>query len=83
MILPVDIRLTPRQIAEAFCELNDEQQAQVFIEAADIAKLWKGSMDPGWQWWSVGRHLSTCACSTDDARELVRAIANGTMDDKP
>ncbi len=77
MILPVEIKLTPRQLAEAFCEMNDEQQAQVFIEAAAIAQQWKGDFGSGWQWWLVGRHLLTCGCSNDDARELVQEIARG------
>ncbi len=80
MTVMVEIKLTPRQIAEAFCELNDEQQAQVFIEAAIISSEWKNSVgtgDDGTQWHSVGKHLAECACSSEAARDIVRAIAGG------
>ncbi len=72
MKVDVDLTLTPAQIAEAFCGLNDERQAQVFIEIAKIAAEWNGS--PGYQWWLVGRHLRTCECATDEAREVVDEI---------
>jgi hypothetical protein len=74
--LTLDFKPTPAQIAEAFCEMNDEQQAQFFIEVARIGASWE---TPGnvMQWFSVGRHLRDCACSTDQARELVRDIAYG------
>lgn len=29
------------------------------------------------KWHAVGRHLATCACSTYEAREMVRDIASG------
>lgn len=76
--LTFDRKLTPLEIAEAFCELDDEQQAQVFIDVARIASGWtaaNGSYGAGWQWFTIGRHLKTCSCSTDEAREMVREIA--------
>ncbi len=78
MKLENDIALTPKQLADAFCRMNDEEQAQFFIEAAEIAKTWDGGMGSDWQWFSVGRHLPRCACSTDEARALVKSIAEGT-----
>lgn len=75
MKLTVDIALTPRQLAIAFADMGDEEQAQVFIEVADIARTWTGTTFA--QWFSVGRHLRDCGCSTDDARELVLEIAKG------
>jgi hypothetical protein len=82
MKLALDVKLTPKQLAEAFCEMNDEDQAQFFIECAAIAATWKVdpremSGGPGMQWWSAGRHLATCDCSTHEAREMVRDIADG------
>lgn len=75
--LSAQVDLTPRQIAEAFAELGDEEQAQVFIEVAAIAEGWEHqNMD---QWYAVGRHLVTCSCSTEAARELVRRLARGVQ----
>lgn len=77
MKLTVDLQLTPAQLAAALCDLDDEQQAQVFIEAARIAQAWPSAVARTMQWWSVGKHLATCACSTEEARDLVRDIAAG------
>lgn len=66
-------KLTALEIAEAFCELDDEQQAQFFIEAARIAEGWPTSPRV-LQWYSIGRHLKTCSCSTWEAREMVGEI---------
>ena len=71
----IELALTPKEAAEAFCNWNDEDQAQFFIEVAKLAEEWPGIS--GMQWFLVGRHLLQCTCSTDDARELVKAIAQG------
>ena len=56
MKLTLDRKLTPAEIAEAFCELDDEQQAQVFIEIGRVAEGWKASGGlPTMTWHSVGR----------------------------
>lgn len=81
MKLEVRVSLTPRQVAEAFCEMDDEKQAQFFIEAAAIAATWTGSDFP--QWLFVGRHLRDCDCSNDDARALVQDIADGMKQPTP
>jgi hypothetical protein len=74
MKLAIDVELTPAQVAEAFCSLNDERQAEFFIECARIASTWG---DPAFsQWRAVGRHLRDCTCSNDAARELVLDIAS-------
>jgi hypothetical protein len=75
MKLTLTIKLTPAQLAEAFCEMDDEDQAQVFIEAARIARGWDAP--PAVQWSRVGGHLRTCSCSSADARALVRGLADG------
>lgn len=73
--IEVGVELTPRQIAAAFAELSDDGQAQVIIELAELAKAWDaGTID---QWYAVGRHLRTCSCGTEEARELVLRIAAG------
>lgn len=76
MKLGIDIALTPAQVAEAFCDLNDEDQAQVFVEIAKIASAWPGGVT-GTQFFMVGRHLRDCECSTEEARDVVREIASG------
>ncbi len=67
----LDVKLA----AEWFVELNDEQQADFFIEVARIASRWPH--DHTHQWWLVGRHLRTCNCSTEEARELVTNLHGG------
>jgi hypothetical protein len=75
VILQHTITLTPAQVAEAFCDLDDEGQAQVFIEVARVESAWP----PGnfQQWQAVGRHLRDCSCSSEEAREIVSGIAEG------
>lgn len=77
MKLEVSIKLTPQQIAQAFCELDDDAQAQVFIEIGEIAKSWDV---PSMQWYAIGDHLRTCKCSTFEARQLVQEIADAIRD---
>ncbi len=72
--------LTPAQLAEMFCEMIDEDQAQFFIEAARIAATWPTKHGgASYQWYVVGKHLQTCECSTDDARSMVQDICNGII----
>ena len=75
----ISVTLTPRQIAEAFCGMNDEDQAQFFIECAAIAHGWleRGEGSPTFQWGLVGGHLRDCECSTAQARAMVQCIADG------
>ena len=71
----VELKVTPLLVAEMLAEMNDDEQAQVFVELAAIASRWGlGNVD---QWYAVGRHLRDCECSTGEARDLVRSIAVG------
>lgn len=84
MKLEAEVKVTPRLVAEMLASLNDEQQAQVIIELAAIAQEWAGNGSAffaGWtyQFFLVGRHLATCACSTDAARELVHNLHVGMV----
>lgn len=76
MKLTLEVPLNPAQLAQAFCDMNDEQQAQFFIEAAKLAADFPPNPTFD-QWHAVGRHLRTCSCSGPEARELVRQIAAG------
>ena len=77
MDVPLDVEL----IAQAFCAMDDEQQAQFFIECAKIAGAWRASdsstLGAWYQWNLVGAHLRTCECSTDEARQMIQHIAEG------
>ena len=79
MRVQAEVEMNPRMLAEAFCELGDEHQAQFFIECAAIAAEWTDARgNPSWpssQWYSVGAHLRNCTCSSDDARDMVDTIA--------
>jgi len=71
-----------RPLAVEFCKMDDDQQAQFFVEAARIMDTWGiGKRDQ--QAWYIGRHLATCACSTEEGRELVRMIALHVADTPP
>lgn len=77
MKLTVNVELTPLNLAEAFTEMNDEEQAQFFIEVTAIMGRW-GSSRRSQQAYYIGGHLRTCTCSNDAARMLVREIADAS-----
>lgn len=72
--LTITVYLTPAQIAAAFCELDDDAQARCIVEIARIMRAWDrpGAFD--FQTHAIGRHLATCECSTEDARDFVRYV---------
>lgn len=70
-----EIDLTPQIFASWFCHLDDEQQADVFIAIAKEAESFPNYQ--GYQWYLVGRHLKTCACSTTEARNMIEELNNG------
>ncbi len=73
-----DLKLTPAQLAEAFCDMIDEDQAQFFIESARIAATWTTKHGgASYQWYVVGKHLKTCECSTEEARTMITDISGG------
>lgn len=73
----VTIDLDIKTAAKWFSALSDEQQADFFVEVAEAAKQWKCQGRWGYQFWLTGRHLRDCDCSNDDARQLIREIAEG------
>lgn len=64
-------------LAEEFCKLDDDTQAKFFVHVARIMSTWDGfgSASAYMQASFIGRHLATCECSTEEARELIRNIA--------
>ncbi len=78
MKLTVEAEVSPLMLAEAFCKMVDEEQAQFFIECTAIMGRW-GAGKRSQQAYYIGNHLRTCACSTDAARDLVREIADAAV----
>lgn len=77
-------------VAEWFCNLDDDTQAKFFVKVARIGRERDEARrrDPNarginfgysWQWFQIGSHLRNCECSTDDARDMVRAIHDGLL----
>lgn len=77
IVTKTKITLDTETAAQWFCGLTDEGQADFFIEVAKQAQSWERYHAD--QWWYVGRHLRTCSCSTDDAREVVRSLYSGLV----
>ncbi len=78
MKIMAEVVLTPLTLAEAFCGMNDEDQAQFFIECTAIMGRW-GSAARSNQAYYIGGHLRTCTCSNDDTRNLVKEIADAAL----
>ncbi|KKN41455.1 hypothetical protein LCGC14_0723260 [marine sediment metagenome] len=64
-------------LAKAFCNLDDDQQAKFFVEVVRIAGDWGTSNAAEHQALAIGRHLKTCSCSTEGARDFIRSIEYG------
>lgn len=77
MKLSVDLALTPAQLAYAFSEMSDEEQAQFFIDVALLVRAWPDPIARQLQAMEIGKHLRECSCSNDDARQFVRDIVDG------
>jgi hypothetical protein len=71
------VALSAEDLAEAFCEMDDDAQAQFFVEVARIIRSWEG-VARHLAVAAIGNHLRTCECATADARELVRDLAAAT-----
>ncbi len=78
VVQTIKVPMTSKLMADVFTNMNDEEQAQFFIDVAENVK----DRGESWhmQWFAVGRHLRDCGCSTVEARSLVRGIVNGIED---
>lgn len=65
-----EVKVTVEQVAQLFAAMSDEQQADFFEHVGKIAETWDGST----QWWSIGRHMKTCACVSDVGRSVIDGI---------
>jgi hypothetical protein len=70
----VRVNVGALELAQIFCEMDDDAQAQFFIEVARIFNGWPGNRGSE-QARYIANHMRTCECSTEAARELVRGIA--------
>lgn len=79
MKVEVDVNLgDPVMLAKAFCDMNDEDQAQFFEEVSKCAQAWhKGSC---MQWFMVGRHMRDCDCITWEGQNVVTEIYQAMQD---
>ena len=68
----VEANLTIEQLAGLFADLDDDSQAKFFVEAA---RLFGSQHVRDTQAFYIGRHLRDCGCSTEEARDFVRGIA--------
>ena len=74
MRVTAEYTLTLDQLADAFCQLDDDAQAQFFVKAAAIMDAWPGALTDDWQAQAIGTHLRECECSTQAARDLIGSI---------
>jgi hypothetical protein len=70
----VDVDIDLDTLAKLFAHLDDDSQAQFFckVAAAAAEDFVGGNIDL--QWHYIGRHLRTCACSTEAGRDVIRSI---------
>lgn len=73
-----EIEVDISMLADAFCGLDDDGQAQFFVEVAKRFNAW-GAGKADSQCWYIGGHLRNCECSTAEARELIESIYNGML----
>lgn len=72
----VEIDLSIEEGATWFADLDDDSQAQFFVNVARIAaETYEGT--PESQWIRIGDHLATCKCSSGEGREMIRSIHYG------
>ena len=59
--------------AKWFAALDDDQMCRFLVAVAKEAEAYP--VHPDNQWYYLGGHLRNCQCSTEAAREMVRAWA--------
>lgn len=70
----VTINLDIETAAKWFASLDDDLMCKFLVAVAEEAKNYPGL--PENQWFYLGDHLRNCECSTDAAREMVKAWAH-------
>jgi hypothetical protein len=69
------VDITVPLLAQIFCELNDEDQCDFFVEIAKYVEANGGQAKWDMQWCYLGGHLRNCECSTEGARQVIESIA--------
>jgi hypothetical protein len=69
-----EIELDIKTAAQWFAGLDDDEMCRFLVAVAEEAKAYTGSPDN--QWYYLGGNLKSCACSTEDARHMVRMWAH-------
>ena len=64
----IDLRLNAEDIADAFCQLDDDAQAQFFVHVAAIMRAWPEPGGHHMQNLYIARHLRDCEFVTAGAR---------------
>ena len=72
--IPVTVRLTVKEVAQLFCQFDDDRQAKFFVEVAAIMDKWPTMAGRAMQAHYIGRHLATCECSTQSARDFITEV---------
>lgn len=67
------IELDIATAAKWFASLDDDEMCKFLVAVAEEAKSFDGNPDN--QWYFLGGHLRNCACSTPEAREMVKRWA--------
>lgn len=67
----IELKLSPSDIAGAFAEMADEDQAQFFIEVSSQMESW-GHDKKQIQLLNIADHLRKCSCSNTDTRDMLR-----------
>src|SRR3977135_3852121 len=68
-----EIDLDVETAARWFAALDDDAMCRFLVAVAREVEAYGG--DPDNQWYYLGGHLRNCGCSTEGAREMVRAWA--------
>lgn len=68
-----EIELDIETAAKWFASLDDDAMCRFLVAVANEAKSYPSNPDN--QWYYLGGHLRNCECSTEAAREMVKAWA--------
>lgn len=93
MKITVEADFTPLMLAEAFCDMNDEDQAQFFIEVTAIMGRWGDRMpgdvrssartdvpvSPGGGWWAVEPAVGRVADGIPGRLDRLRMLGNAVV----
>lgn len=68
-MIEIDVPISPSELAEEFCDMDGDEQAEFFGAVWRIAKGWTGA---GW----CQQSCNIVGCSDRDAIEAIRTLAS-------